>query len=1083
MLYIQLFHRHVHTFFGIDTFDIRIGRSSYLWLKLMHNTINDSKMMHGARGQGLLVEEEKRIKSMIQRRTCFFEADDGFRLKWDLVQVVVLLVTAVVVPLRVGFSALDDKDPKFWFAFDVVSDTYFMVDIVINCRTAYVNDEHKIEADQKKVFVHYLKTWFLIDFLACLPINYILYLTGTLDLPWLANQGPPGRADSGGADSIKVLKVLRLFRLTKMLRVLKLKSIADRLQDSTVYQTFLTSFKLMKLIILLLYLSHFLACFWYLIGTTDENPTPARTRYGWVSRNYNDGTWNDYNGYSPTPLVTRYVTALFHSLTDFGMDFAETDIEMTWISIQHIIYEAFMAYLTGVLAGEVIVGNAAKQKYSEKMGEIREFLQHHNIHRSTRQKVTAFYEHLNDKKTFFDEQEVLNEFPPNIRKQIVEEIYGAHGGRVMQIPFIENLNERLRFELCVLLQPLPARFGDEILTQGDYGDEMYILVSGMCAVFKRDQSAGESGRLARRKQSVSGLNMNEQLRRSLEALGKTEKELGIEFRDKGERVQDLYGGSFFGEEALLHEEVVREATIIALAESQLLYLSRRSLETLRGKDKEEFIGALSRFDELRQRQRKAWVKQTHRFDEHLAKLASPEKVSQLRDIFDRDPTFHEMMKFESVISNEQKKLKAEALEAIYARLCVRELPQGMDATDESRKGINLVLRGELQGVTATPKDTSIALRRSKSAPAGTDVDKGAIVTLAVGSCFSSLELIEEVATPHSHLVKSAVVHSKTATVLWLDEHTWRWTRMRDSQLDVVAAFDGASDDEDEDDHGERKEFVGGQQTEQSSRQRAVVWSDQDGNPSESPPGQPMQRVSADHPTAGKSPRSILAKAPNANASIDELAVKLDAQANEILNLGGRLQRIEGGLEEITTLVRALGAHGNGLGTRAPEFSLKGTQTSTFQPTHGSAVRSTTPPRSMPLPQPEPEPEPKPADSSDASSTDDDDDDHDDNAATLPISKWRHTQSSAARSTTPPRRKLVPQPEPELAPVGAAAAQAIPEASSTDDDDGGDEGAPPIPVGRVSTRRRDGSGNGDGDAPPIPVGRVSARRRLPVSGRK
>ena len=41
----------------------------------------------------------------------------------------------------------------------------------------------------------------------------------------------------------------------------------------------------------------------------------------------------------------------------------------------------------------------------------------------------------------------------------------------MQIPFIEALNERLRFELCLLLQPLPARNGDVIIQQGDYGDE------------------------------------------------------------------------------------------------------------------------------------------------------------------------------------------------------------------------------------------------------------------------------------------------------------------------------------------------------------------------------------------------------------------------------------------------------------------------------------------------------------------------------------------------------------------------------------------------------------------------------------
>lgn len=41
----------------------------------------------------------------------------------------------------------------------------------------------------------------------------------------------------------------------------------------------------------------------------------------------------------------------------------------------------------------------------------------------------------------------------------------------MQIPFIDMLNERLRHELCVLLQPLPARIGDVIISQGDYGDE------------------------------------------------------------------------------------------------------------------------------------------------------------------------------------------------------------------------------------------------------------------------------------------------------------------------------------------------------------------------------------------------------------------------------------------------------------------------------------------------------------------------------------------------------------------------------------------------------------------------------------
>merc|ERR1711871_81968 len=96
---------------------------------------------------------------------------------------------------------------------------------------------------------------------------------------------------------------------------------------------------------------------------------------------------------------------------------------MTWISTQHVIYEGFMAYLTGVLAGEVIVGNASKQKYSEKMNNIRVFMAHHDIKSNIRQQVAQFYEHLHVTQTFFDERAVLNECPPAIRKKMVDAIY------------------------------------------------------------------------------------------------------------------------------------------------------------------------------------------------------------------------------------------------------------------------------------------------------------------------------------------------------------------------------------------------------------------------------------------------------------------------------------------------------------------------------------------------------------------------------------------------------------------------------------------------------------------------------------
>ena len=130
-----------------------------------------------------------------------------------------------------------------------------------------------------------------------------------------------------------------------MLRVLKLKSISDRLQESPIYQSFLTSFKLIKLIVLLLYLSHFLGCFWYWVGTTDDLSFggTGMTVYGWANLKEQEGEWtgrsqrdgDDVYDHG-TNLWTRYLTALFHSLTDFGPEFATTDYEMLYVSFQHI---------------------------------------------------------------------------------------------------------------------------------------------------------------------------------------------------------------------------------------------------------------------------------------------------------------------------------------------------------------------------------------------------------------------------------------------------------------------------------------------------------------------------------------------------------------------------------------------------------------------------------------------------------------------------------------------------------------------------------------------------------------------------
>ena len=178
-------------------------------------------------------------------------------------QVVLLFLTAVIVPLRTGFDIQVEMFSGFFF-FDLVSDLYFYTDIVVNFRTAFYNKHGDLILSTRKIACEYLQGWFVIDVLSCLPVHYAGYIVEFMD----SSGGSPA-SDSLQTPGLKMMKILRLFRLAKMLRLLRLKRIMNRYAD--VIQPFLRGILMFKLVIMLVYLSHFLGCFLYLVGNDSQD--------------------------------------------------------------------------------------------------------------------------------------------------------------------------------------------------------------------------------------------------------------------------------------------------------------------------------------------------------------------------------------------------------------------------------------------------------------------------------------------------------------------------------------------------------------------------------------------------------------------------------------------------------------------------------------------------------------------------------------------------------------------------------------------------------------------------------------------
>ncbi|KAL6469884.1 hypothetical protein MHYP_G00210030 [Metynnis hypsauchen] len=111
----------------------------------------------------------------------------------------------IIIP--VGITFFSEQTSTTWLVFNVASDTIFLVDLVMNFRTGIVNEESsEIILDPKVIKMNYLKSWFVVDFLSSIPVDYIFLIV------------------EKGFDSevYKTARALRIVRFTKILSLLRL---------------------------------------------------------------------------------------------------------------------------------------------------------------------------------------------------------------------------------------------------------------------------------------------------------------------------------------------------------------------------------------------------------------------------------------------------------------------------------------------------------------------------------------------------------------------------------------------------------------------------------------------------------------------------------------------------------------------------------------------------------------------------------------------------------------------------------------------------------------------------------------------
>lgn len=94
----------------------------------------------------------------------------AFKAIWDWVILCLTFYTAIMVPYNVAFKNKTSEDVSL-LVLDSIVDVIFFIDIVLNFHTTFVGPGGEVVSDPKIIRMNYLKSWFIIDLLSCLPYD------------------------------------------------------------------------------------------------------------------------------------------------------------------------------------------------------------------------------------------------------------------------------------------------------------------------------------------------------------------------------------------------------------------------------------------------------------------------------------------------------------------------------------------------------------------------------------------------------------------------------------------------------------------------------------------------------------------------------------------------------------------------------------------------------------------------------------------------------------------------------------------------------------------------------------------------
>ncbi|XP_034180289.2 potassium voltage-gated channel seizure isoform X8 [Osmia lignaria lignaria] len=397
-----------------------------------------------------------------------------FKAVWDWVILLLVMYTAIFTPYVAAFVLSDPdynsrKNKKYSddpiVIIDFIVDVTFIVDIIINFRTTFVNSNDEVVSHPAKIAVHYLKGWFIIDLVAAIPFD--LFLVGS-------------HTDELGLDKDETTTLIGLLKTARLLRLVRVARKIDRYSEygAAVLLLLMGTFAL---------IAHWMACIWYAIGNA-ERPT-LKSKVGWLDILANDThQFYSHNNTGGPSIKSRYITALyftFSSLTSvgFGNVAPNTDAEKIFTIIVMLIGSLMYASIFGNVSAIIQRLYSGTARYHTQMLRVREFIRFHQIPNPLRQRLEEYFQHAWTYTNGIDMNSVLKGFPECLQADICLHL---NRNLLNNCRAFEGASPGCLRALSLKFKTTHAPPGDTLVHRGDVLTSLYFISRGSIEILKSD---------------------------------------------------------------------------------------------------------------------------------------------------------------------------------------------------------------------------------------------------------------------------------------------------------------------------------------------------------------------------------------------------------------------------------------------------------------------------------------------------------------------------------------------------------------------------------------------------------------------